>query len=93
MSDPDAFLSSREAIEVVAATAHERWAHWQRYLHGQCAQLDDGSLVIPADLVTRWTRQLSMQYAELTEPEKDSDREQAREYLAALQEANRQSRS
>lgn len=78
---------------VVAATAHERWAHWQRYLHGQCTQLDDGSLVIPADLVTRWTHQLSTQYAELTEPEKDSDRDQAREYLAALQEADLQSPS
>jgi len=84
MTDPDKFLGSPEALEAVAAIAHERWAHWQRYVHGQCIRLDDGSLVIPAQLVNRWTRQISTAYADLTDGEKDSDREQAREYLTAL---------
>ncbi len=82
----DEFLSTPAAVETVAAVEHERWSHWQRYLHAQCTVLDDGSLLIPADLAARWARQMHTPFAELSEDEKDSDREQAHEYLAALKE-------
>ncbi|GLB68752.1 hypothetical protein [Arthrobacter mangrovi] len=78
------FLQTEAALEAVAAVEHDRWAHWQRYLHAQCIEGQDGSLLIPATLVDRWSRQLSTPYSELSDSEKDSDREQAREYLAAL---------
>ncbi len=70
--------------EVVAAIEHERWSHWQRYLHEQCEVNEDGSLTIPAELATRWARQMNTSYDALTEKEKDSDREQADAYIHAL---------
>jgi hypothetical protein len=48
--------------EQLAASEQERWAHWQRYLHGQCVQHDDGSLTIPTALVARWERQSATPY-------------------------------
>ncbi len=80
-------LNSAEILETIAAVEHERWSHWQKYLHAQCTPNPDGSLTIPAAEVQRWSLQMETAYADLTEAEKDSDREQAREYLAALRDA------
>lgn len=82
--DPHDALTSEELLEAIAAVAHQRWAHWQRYLHEQCQVDADGNLIIPANLAQRWTRQMDTAYADLDESEKDSDREQAREYLKVL---------
>lgn len=46
--------ASREAI---AAVQHEIWSHWMEYMFRVCKQNDDGSMTIPADKVTKWTRQ------------------------------------
>jgi hypothetical protein len=72
-------------IEELAAVEHERWSHWQRYMHEQCTHLPDGSLVIPSRLVTRWETQLSTSYEALSEEEKDSDREQVRKVLPIIE--------
>ncbi len=82
--DLRAALASEELLEAISAVEHERWAHWQRYLHEQCHVDADGNLVIPADLARRWTRQLNTAYADLDESEKASDREQASMYLKVL---------
>jgi len=74
----------KELIEKLAAIEHQRWAHWQRYLHSQCLENDDGSLTIPADLVKKWNKQIDTDYFSLTESEKDSDREQVMKYLPLL---------
>jgi hypothetical protein len=71
-------------LEVLAAKEHERWAHWQRYLHDQCERLPDGSLVIPSVLVGRWEKQIATPYERLTDQEKDSDREQVQQYLPII---------
>jgi hypothetical protein len=42
----------------------------------------DGTITIPADLVTRWTRQANTPYEDLPAGEKESDRKEAREILA-----------
>lgn len=74
-----------EAIEEqLAALEHERWSHWQSYMHQQCKAQSDGSLIIPAELVERWTRQMSTPYEQLSDDEKDSDREQVRRYLPLI---------
>jgi len=78
------FLESEETLEAIAEVEHERWAHWQRYLHDQCIPLDDGGLKIPAELVERWERQIAAPYSQLSDREKDSDREQASHYLDGL---------
>jgi hypothetical protein len=77
-------LEDDETVDQLAAIEHERWAHWQRYVHDHCERLDDGSLVIPATLAARWAAQIEMTYAELTEQEKDSDREQVRRYIPVV---------
>lgn len=69
-----------ELIEELAALEHERWAHWQRYLHSRCERRDDGSLVIPAALVRRWEAQIVTPYAELSDAEQDSDRVEVLRY-------------
>lgn len=78
-----------QILEQLASVEHERWAHWQRYVHEKGQRQADGSLVIPADLVRQWDGQIATPYAALSEKEKESDREQVRKYLplviAALQ--------
>lgn len=89
MSFPDAsaLLRSPDLVEELAAVEHERWSHWQRYLHKQCVPGPDGSLTIPANLVSQWTRQINTAYAQLSEKEKDSDREQVWRYLPIIEAA------
>ena len=74
-------------VEQLAAVEHERWSHWQRYVHSKCVRQPDGSLLIPAGLVARWEKQIDTKYAELDEQEKESDREQVRKYLPLIASA------
>jgi hypothetical protein len=74
-------------IEQLAAVEHERWSHWQRYVHSKCVRQPDGSLLLPADLVARWEKQIDTKYAELDDHEKESDREQVRKYLPLIASA------
>jgi hypothetical protein len=74
-------------VEKLAALEHERWSHWQSYLHSKAFRQPDGSLLIPAELVARWESQIVRKYAELDDQEKDSDREQVRKYLPLIASA------
>lgn len=68
-------------IERFAAHAHQMWAGWMQYMF-KCGHIDgDGRLIIPADKVTRWTRQMNTGYYRLPEDEKESDRKEACEIL------------
>ncbi|MEZ5379648.1 MAG: hypothetical protein R2733_24330 [Acidimicrobiales bacterium] len=87
-----AALTGDELLERLSAIEHERWAHWQRYVHSQCEPDVDGSLRIPAELVERWTDQIDRPYAYLSEAEKESDREQVRRYLPTITAAVEQVR-
>jgi hypothetical protein len=80
-------LHSDALLEALAASEHKRWSHWQRYLHDQCTPAEDGSLIIPAELAARWTTQMKTRYEDLSEREKESDREQVRTYLPVLASA------
>jgi hypothetical protein len=73
-----------ELLEPLAAIEHERWSHWQQYLHSKGVAQPDGSLLLPADLVARWQKQIDAKYDELSEREKNSDREQVRKYLPLI---------
>ncbi len=63
-----------ELLEVLAALEHEQWAHWTRYMMAHDT---------PENRV-RWERQCDTPYAELTEKEKESDREWARKVMAIM---------
>lgn len=80
-------LDSQELLEELAALEHERWSHWQRYLHSKCIPAENGDLTIPANLVNRWTTQMSTPYPALSEQEKESDREQVRRTLELIRAA------
>jgi hypothetical protein len=73
-----------ELVEALASIEHERWCHWQSFLHSKCVPRADGALLIPADLVKRWEKQIETPYSELTNKEKESDREQVRKYLPLI---------
>lgn len=79
-------------FEQLAAIEHERWSDWQRFMHGKAERALDGSLVIPAELAARWTRQMNLAYAQLEEVERDSDREQVRRYLPLIAQALKRAR-
>ncbi len=74
-------------MEKWAALEHERWAHWQKYLHSQCETRADGALIIPAASVAHWEHQIATRYSELTEKEKDSDRKEVEKYIPSFAEA------
>lgn len=88
----DGPLDSPELLEELASLEHQRWSHWQRYLHSKCTPLPDGSLTIPADLVKRWTEQMSTPYEALPEDQRVSDREQVQRYLPLIKAASRRPR-
>ena len=80
--------NDNELREKLAAVSHEIWAHWMNYLFDQC-RIDMNLhanlvTVIPDDMCIRWRRQTDTPYHELSESEKDSDREQADKILSVL---------
>lgn len=81
MTDTDARPPARE---VLAEQAHIMWAHWMMYQFSMCEPCSDGSLLILPHHVERWRRQFNTPYADLTEQERESDREQADRMGAAL---------
>lgn len=74
-------------LEELASIEHERWSHWQSYMHEKAIRNPDGTLTIPADLVLRWERLMNTSYAQLTEAERESDREQVKRYLPVVARA------
>jgi hypothetical protein len=85
VSDPQLQKSLAHLLEQLAALEHERWAHWQRYVHDHGQRQADGSVILPARLVERWERQINTPYNDLAESEKDSDRDQVRKYFPILE--------
>ena len=71
-------------VETLADLEHDRWSHWQEHLHSLCEKNPDGSLTIPAKKVERWERQINTKYKDLSEKEKDSDRDEARKTVEAI---------
>lgn len=74
-------------LDALAAIEHERWSHWQRFMHDQAVMQPDGSMILPAQLVKKWEKQIQTVFADLSEKEKDSDREQVKKYLPVIVEA------
>lgn len=78
-----------DLLERLSSLEHARWARWQAYMHSKGSILPDGSLKIPRELVEHWQRQIDTPYEDLSEREKESDREQVREYLGIIKDALR----
>ena len=83
------FIKSKEEelMEVLADIEHRRWGDWQRYLHQISEHNDDGTITITLENVRRWSRQFNTDYKDLSEREKQSDRDQVMRYLPLLSTA------
>lgn len=91
MPDPDTEddahldpLDAPELLETLAAIEHERWSHWQRYMHSKCAPGPNGALTIPPELAQRWATQMNTPYEDLPADQRASDREQVQRYLPLI---------
>lgn len=70
--------------EALAELCHQQWSGWMQYLFEKSFARDDGSVVIPPDLVKRWKRQLSTPYKNLSKKEQNSDRTEADKFIALI---------
>lgn len=84
MSNDKPTSVSDEIRETLSDVQHDIWAHWMRWQFSVCTPNEDGSMTIPAEKVQRWARQMNTEYRNLTDRERDSDREQADKIIAAL---------
>lgn len=82
-----------ELIEQLADIQHQIWSSWMEYLFSKCPNevkfenakhFETANLIIPKDLVERWKRQIETPYSELTEAEKQSDRDQVLKFIHLL---------
>ena len=71
-------------VEDGAELEHARWARWQAHVFARATKNQDGSYTISASDAERWQRQIDADYKDLSEPEKESDRREAREYIPLI---------
>lgn len=65
----------------LAIYAHTAWSGWMQYMFSKCAAQPDGTLIVPAWAVTRWSRQLATPYHMLPTDEQASDLDEADKIL------------
>lgn len=74
--------SEERATELFAEREHIRWAKWQNYLHTFLVWNENAqSYTLPQEKKEHWESQIRTPYSQLSEKEKDSDREQVKPYL------------
>lgn len=61
-------------LEELAALEHDQWAHWARYMIGNMTEFNR----------SRWEKQVETSYGDLSNKEKESDREWARKVLEII---------
>ena len=66
--------SDDELLEKLADLEHQQWIHWTKYM------LDNMS----DENINRWKQQIETPYSELSEKEKESDREWAEKVLKII---------
>ena len=79
--------------EKLAKLAHEQWSGWTDYQFSKGTFNDDGTWTMPKWAVERWQRQAKTPYSELSEREKDNDREEADKFLAVIEMDNKDMQS
>lgn len=78
-------MSEAELIELLADKEHASWARWMAYLFSKCEAHSDGSLTIPGGYVANLLRQTVLPYEQLTEHEKQGDRDEVAHILPIVQ--------
>lgn len=82
--DPIIADKSTALRESLSDVSHDIWSSWMRWMFTVGTFNEDGTWTMPTGLVERWRRQMETPYTELSEREKDSDREQADKILAVV---------
>lgn len=77
-------MTREELIEQLSAAEHASWARWMEYVFSTCTKQPDGSMLIPANLVVHWQRQIATPYSNLSESEKHSDRQEVAHILPII---------
>ena len=65
----------KKLLEELAELEHKQWAHWTEYMLNNLTDED----------IKRWKRQIETPYSELSEKEKDGDREWAEKVLKIIE--------
>ena len=77
-------------VEELSALEHDSWARWMKHLFSQCTPVyasiynEIGGMLIPFRLVNRWKRQIDTPYGQLSEAEKQSDRDEVAHILPVI---------
>lgn len=71
-----------QLIEKLAAIEHERWADWQKWCHKILRENCPSPKL--EEVLERWDKQIETSYANLSEKEKQSDRDQVIRYWESL---------
>ena len=80
-------------FEELADIEHTRWCGWQKYLHSLLTkevrgengkEFETGNMIMSKKSFDHWERQIKTPYCDLSEKEKDSDREQVMGYWDLL---------
>lgn len=79
-------MTEQELIEQLADKEHASWARWMDYLFSKCSFASDGAAMIPSELAARWNRQMCTLYADISEQEKQSDRDEVAHILPIIYE-------
>lgn len=74
-----------ERIDAIAATQHEIWANQANFLLSCGEARSDGSIVLSADVIARFRRQIDTPYANLPVAGKTVAKEQAAKIIAVLE--------
>ena len=75
-----------ELLEKMADEAHEIWCGWMQYMFVNGFVSTSGTWVMDTVPYERWQRQMKTPYAQLSESEKESDREIAQRYLKIIKD-------
>ena len=78
----------KELIEKWAGIEHDRWSKWQNYIHSKFVEHSNGKgefVCLSIKLLRHWERQIATDYEDLSEREKESDREQVYPYIEDIQ--------
>ncbi len=80
-------MTQAELLEALADKEHASWARWMDYLFSKCVEHSTQEYVcIPRELAIRWGRQVDTLYSDLTEQEKQSDRDEVAHILPIIEQ-------
>lgn len=75
--------------EKLAELCHSQWSGWMEYQFSQGTLNEDGTWTMPKWAVDRRTQLMKTSYSEMSESDKDKDREEADKFLALLEKHNK----